>query len=124
MDKILLLALAGACGTLSRYWLSGMVHKLLGADFPWGTMTVNITGCFLFGLLWVLAFERGIIPAQARIIIMVGFMSAFTTFSTYIFESSALIQDVQWVKLGLNVMGQNILGFGALYLGYICARMF
>ncbi|WP_198145947.1 fluoride efflux transporter CrcB [Desulfonatronovibrio magnus] len=124
MEKILLLALAGACGTVLRYWLSGLAHKILGPDFPWGTMTVNITGCFLFGLFWVLAFERGLVSGQARIIILVGFMGAFTTFSTYIFESSALIQDVQWIKLGLNLMGQNILGFGALYLGYICARIF
>jgi len=123
MNKILLLALAGAMGTLSRYWLSGMVHAVLGPNFPWGTWMVNILGCFLFGLLWVLAYERGFIPAHLRIIVLVGFMGAFTTFSTYIFESSALAQNVQWLKLGLNVLGQNALGFSALYLGYLTGRI-
>ncbi|MFN2343663.1 MAG: CrcB family protein, partial [Desulfonatronovibrio sp.] len=94
-----------------------------GPGFPWATWLVNILGCFMFGLVWVIAYERGLIPAHMRLILLVGFMGAFTTFATYIFECSALIQDVQWVKLGLNIMGQNILGFGALYLGYTCGRM-
>lgn len=123
MNKILLLALAGALGTLSRYWLSGMVHSVLGPNFPWGTWMVNILGCFLFGLLWVMAYERGLIPTHLRIILLVGFMGAFTTFSTYIFESTALAQDTQWLKLGLNVLGQNALGFSALYLGYLTGRI-
>jgi len=52
MQKILLLSLAGASGTLSRYWLGGLVYDLFGRDFPWGTWAVNILGCFLFGLVW------------------------------------------------------------------------
>lgn len=124
MDKILLLALAGAFGTLLRYWLSVAMHTLFGPGFPWGTWTVNILGCFLFGLFWILIQERGILPAHLRIVVLVGFMGAFTTFSTYIFECSALVQDTQWLKLGLNLMGQNILGFFALYLGFSLGRIF
>ncbi|WP_040417705.1 fluoride efflux transporter CrcB [Desulfonatronospira thiodismutans] len=124
MNKILLLALAGAFGTLLRYWLSVAMHSLLGPGFPWGTWTVNILGCFLFGLIWIMIQERGILPAHLRIIVLVGFMGAFTTFSTYIFECSALVQDTQWLKLGLNLLGQNILGFFALYLGFILGRLF
>jgi len=117
MTKILLIALAGACGTLSRYWLSGLAYDLLGRDFPWGTWAVNILGCFLFGLVWILAEERGFLSAQARILILTGFMGAFTTFSTFIFESGGIMNDGQWLKLALNVGGQNIVGFAALYLG-------
>ena len=117
MTKILLIALAGACGTLSRYWLSGLAYDLLGRDFHWGTWAVNILGCFLFGLVWILAEERGFLSAQARILILTGFMGAFTTFSTFIFESGGIMNDGQWLKLALNVGGQNIVGFAALYLG-------
>lgn len=123
MPKILLLSLAGACGTLCRYWLSGLTYSLLGRGFPWGTWSVNILGCFLFGVVWVLSEERGFIPPQGRILILVGFMGAFTTFSTLIFESFELLRDAEWLKLGLNVVGQNIVGFVAVYLGAICARI-
>jgi len=117
MSKIVLIALAGACGTLCRYWLSGLVYDLMGRDFPWGTWAVNIAGCFLFGLVWILAEERGFLSAQARILILTGFMGAFTTFSTFIFESGGLLNDGQWLKLALNLAGQNLVGFAALYLG-------
>lgn len=117
MTKILLIALAGAAGTIGRYWLSGLAYDLLGRDFPWGTWVVNILGCFLFGLVWILAEERGFLSAQGRILILTGFMGAFTTFSTFIFESGGLLNDGQWLRLILNICGQNVVGFGALYLG-------
>jgi len=117
MSKIALIALAGAFGTLCRYWLSGLVYDVMGRNFPWGTWAVNITGCFLFGLVWILAEERGLLSAQARILILTGFMGAFTTFSTFIFESGGILDDGQWLKLALNLAGQNLVGFAALYLG-------
>jgi CrcB protein len=117
MLKIALIALAGAFGTLCRYWLSGLVYDVLGRDFPWGTWAVNIFGCFLFGLVWILSEERGFLSAQARILILTGFMGAFTTFSTFIFESGGILNDGQWLKLALNLGGQNLVGFMALYLG-------
>jgi fluoride exporter len=123
MQKILLLALAGAFGTLARYWLSGAVYHYLSRDFPWGTWVVNILGCFLFGLVWVLADERGIIPGHLRTIVLIGFMGAFTTFSTYVFESGAMGQGGQWFGMGLNLIGQNVIGFAALYLGYASGRL-
>ncbi|QLA20176.1 fluoride efflux transporter CrcB [Desulfolutivibrio sulfoxidireducens] len=123
MHKILLLCLAGAAGTLARYWLSGAVYGFFGRDFPWGTSAVNILGCFLFGLIWVLSEERGILSTQARIVILVGFMGAFTTFSTFIFESAELARSSEWLKMGLNVAAQNVLGFFACYLGFVCGRI-
>lgn len=123
MTKILLIALAGAVGTLCRYWLSGLAYDILGRDFPWGTWAVNILGCFLFGLVAILAEERGLLSAQARILILTGFMGAFTTFSTFIFESGGILNDGQWLKLAFNVGGQNIVGFVALYLGVGLGRI-
>lgn len=123
MQKILLLALAGTVGTLSRYWISGAVYGFMGRDFPWGTWAVNILGCFLFGMVWVLSDERGFIPAQGRVVILVGFMGAFTTFSSMIFESAELVRGAEWIKMWLNLAGQNTLGFVAFYLGVACGRI-
>lgn len=120
--KILLLSLAGALGTLARYWLSGAVQKALGIDFPWGTWAVNVFGCLLFGLVWVFSEERFLLSGQTRLIILVGFMGAFTTFSTYIFESSQLALDGQWLYVAANLIGQNIAGFAALFLGILIGR--
>lgn len=121
--KLLLIALAGSAGTLSRYWLSGAVQRLFGADFPFGTWAVNILGCLLFGLVWVLSEERFAFGGETRIIILVGFMGAFTTFSTYVFESQAMMADGQWLSLALNLAGQNVLGFAALYAGMLIGRV-
>ena len=117
LEKLGLIALAGAAGTLCRYWLSGAVYDALGRDFPWGTWAVNILGSFLFGLVWVLSEERGLLSPQARILILTGFMGAFTTFSTFIFESGELLRDAQWLRLALNIGGQNAVGFAGLILG-------
>ncbi len=122
MHKIFLLALAGACGTLARYWLSVAAHGALGRDFPWGTAIVNLVGCLLFGLIWVLADERQLIRAEMRGILLVGFMGAFTTFSSLIFETSELLRGSQWGFAALNLAGQNILGFAAFFLGTALGR--
>jgi len=122
MEKVLMLGLAGALGTLCRYWLSILAHSVIGVNFPWGTWLVNITGCLVFGLVWTLGYERGLIPAHLRLVILVGFLGAFTTFSTYIFENSALVQEAQWFKMGINILGQNAAGFLALYLGYVAGK--
>ena len=65
--KLLLIAFAGAAGTVARFWLSGAVYRLLGPDFPWGTWAVNTIGCLLFGLVWVLSEERFVISAELAV---------------------------------------------------------
>jgi len=123
MHKILLLALAGTCGTLARYWLSGAVQGALGRDLPWGTAAVNLLGCLLFGLVFVLADERQLIRAEFRVVILVGFMGAFTTFSSLVFETGELLRGSQWAYAALNLIGQNILGFAAFYTGAALGRV-
>ena len=124
MSKIALIALAGAFGTLCRYWLSGLTYDILGKDFPWGTWAVNILGCFLFGLVWILAEERGFLSAQARVLILTGFMGAFTTFSTFIFESAGFLEDGRYLPALANVAFQTIVGFAALFGGLLLGRLF
>jgi len=123
VSKMFLMALAGAAGTLARYWLSGAVYGVMGRDFPWGTTAVNILGSFLFGLVWVLSEERLLISGPTRMIILVGFMGAFTTFSTYMFETGELIRSTQWLLAGLNFLGQGLLGLSCLAAGMLLGRL-
>jgi CrcB protein len=122
MHKILMLAVAGMCGTLARYWLSGAVYGIMGREFPWGTAAVNLLGCLLFGLIWVMADERQLLGAEARLVILVGFMGAFTTFSSLIFETGELMRGAEWTYAALNLVGQNILGFVAFAIGATIGR--
>lgn len=121
--KILLLAIAGAIGTLARYWFGGLVQKAYGGVFPWGTFAVNMSGCLFFGLVWTMAEERLVISGQTRSIILIGFMGAFTTFSTFMFETGELLRDSEWVIAMGNVALQNICGVVFLFLGVTLGRL-
>jgi len=123
MHKILMLAMAGTLGTLARYWLSGAIYAIMGHDFPWGTAAVNLLGCLLFGLVWVMVDERQLLRPEIRLIVLVGFMGAFTTFSSLIFETSELLRGALWARAALNIVGQNILGFVAFAIGATLGRL-
>lgn len=122
-QKIVLLASAGALGTLARYGLAGFVHRVSGSSFPWGTLTVNLTGCFFAGLLWTLFENRWPVTGETRAIVLLGFLGAFTTFSAYILETGELVRSTEWVYAAANVLLQTTLGFIALFTGVMIARM-
>jgi fluoride exporter len=122
--KLTLIALAGAVGTLARFWLQGFVQRLTGGGFPWGTFAVNVLGCFLFGVVWSMAEERLVISGETRLIILTGFMGAFTTFSTFAFETGEQLRESQWLYAAGNVGGQVVLGVLALFLGMALGRQF
>ncbi|MBI5344883.1 MAG: fluoride efflux transporter CrcB [Deltaproteobacteria bacterium] len=121
--KILWFAIAGASGTLARYWFGGLVQRYMGTGFPWGTFAVNMAGCFLFGLIWSLAEERLVISGQMRAVLLIGFMGAFTTFSSFVFETGALLRDSQFLMAFGNVLLQNIFGMIFLFLGFTASRL-
>jgi CrcB protein len=122
-QKCALIALAGAAGTLARFGLAGLVQRLGGIAFPWGTWTVNLLGCFAFGVVWTLAEERLLISGQTRFIVLTGFMGAFTTFSTFAFETADLMRDGSWCLAAGNVLGQNVLGIAGVLLGLAVGRL-
>lgn len=122
-NKLLAMALAGSLGTLSRYGLSEALYAVLGRSFPWGTYAVNMLGCLLYGLVWGLSVDRALINDEIRMVILVGFMGSFTTFSSLIFDSEVLLLEHRWLALAANLMGQNILGFAALFAGRMLARL-
>ncbi|MFW5734731.1 MAG: fluoride efflux transporter FluC [Oceanidesulfovibrio sp.] len=117
MQKLIFIALAGGLGSLSRYGLTGLVHRYAGGAFPYGTFAVNIIGSFLFGLVWGLSEERLGFSPELRAIILTGFMGAFTTFSTFAFESAAMLRAGQILPFAANVGGQVVVGFSLLWLG-------
>lgn len=123
-QKLVWIAVAGAAGTLSRYALEGWVQKLCGERFPWGTWVVNGLGCFLFGIIWALAEERLVLSVETRLIVLTGFMGAFTTFSTFAFETSQFMRDSEWFLVAANLIGQNSLGLLCMLLGFAVSRVF
>ena len=123
MQKILLLGLAGGLGALSRYFLAGLVHRVLPSGFPWGTVAVNITGCLAAGFLWAFFETRYPVSGQTRAVIMVGFMGAFTTFSTFILETGELFRSSQWLPALFNLAFQNGVGLCALVAGAALCRL-
>lgn len=123
MQRLLFLAVAGALGALARYGLVIFVQRQYVAVFPWGTFTVNTLGCFMFGLVWSIAEDRLLISDDMRLILLTGFIGAFTTFSTFMFESSQLMRDAEWMLTAGNILGQTILGLSLMFAGLALGRL-
>lgn len=123
LGKLAMLGLAGALGSLSRYGLSGLVQEHAGSAFPWGTLAVNLLGCFLAGLFASLAEQRLNVSAEARIVVMVGFMGAFTTFSTFMLETVRLLNDAEWLRAISNLLMHNVVGALAVVAGLFLGRL-
>lgn len=115
--KLLWIALAGALGTLCRYGLGGLVHNYASRVFPWGTVVVNVLGCLAFGLLSEWMLRREWVTGEMRMVVLVGFLGGFTTFSSFMFETGQLMQDEEWLLACGNLLLQNLGGLIALFLG-------
>ena len=122
-QKILLISVAGVLGTLSRYGLIALVNKFFAGSLPWGTLSVNVLGCFVAGLLWVASERYFNFSTETLAIILIGFVGAFTTFSTLILETSTLFRTSQWGLAAINILMHNVLGIVALFAGFALARL-
>ncbi len=122
MAKWIGLAAGGILGTFARYFLSGTIHRIFGVTFPFGTLVVNLVGCFAIGFLAVLAEEKFLLGPTARIFLMIGFCGAFTTFSTFILETSNLTKDGESLYAFMNIALSVVLGFLVFRLGVMLAR--
>jgi CrcB protein len=123
LQRMLLIGLAGALGTLARYGLGGLVQRVSGNDLPWGTLFVNILGCFLFGVVWTLSDERLIISEETRLVMLGGFMGAFTTFSTFIFDTGGFMREEQYFLATGNILIQTAVGLLSFFGGIIAGRL-
>jgi fluoride exporter len=102
--RITLLIVLGAIGTLARYGLQGSLQERAGSTFPYGTLVVNLVGCFLLGGVAQYGLTHLTIPPEWRIGITVGFLGAFTTFSTFSWETVRLLQDGEWMRASIYIL--------------------
>ncbi len=123
MHKYLLVGMGGFAGAVSRYWVGLFVTQRLGLRFPYGTFLINVSGCFLIGFFMYLLAERGVLDAHWLFIIVIGFIGAYTTFSTFEYETMRVLQDGEF-GVGLLYLGSSILvGFAMVWLGARAARL-
>lgn len=123
MNTLLAIALGGSMGALARHFLNGALSSALGGAFPWGIFTINILGSFLMGVL-IIIFATHDIPSQPlRAFIAVGFLGAFTTFSTFSLDSVNLIQQGQYYIACLYIIGSVVLSILGLMLGVFVSKI-
>ena len=115
------ISIAGAAGALARYGLEGLVSRRATA-FPWGTFVVNVTGAFLLGLLFTLLTERLVVAPWLRSSITIGFLGAYTTFSTLTLETFRLFEDGSYFAAALNILGSVVVGLVAVFAGVVLGR--
>jgi CrcB protein len=119
---LVLIGVGGFAGVLARYLVDGWVARATGGAFPWGTLVVNVSGSFVLGLLAAMTFDRAILPAEIRGPVLIGFIGAYTTFSTYMLESWRLAESGAWTSAAANVVGSVVLGLVALAAGLTLGR--
>lgn len=122
MVKLFAVALGGSVGAATRYLVSTWAAERFGSDFPYGTLVVNVVGCFIIGAFLVLVTERAIVNPYWRLIVAVGFLGGLTTFSSFGYETLKLIEDSQLQWAAYNVVANLFLGFLATWLGMTAAR--
>jgi CrcB protein len=121
--RLLLVGFGGFAGAIARYAVGIWIGQRWGRIFPLGTFAINVSGSFLIGLLMPLLTERLIVNPHWRLLLVVGFLGAYTTFSTFEYETGALLKDGEWLYAGLNIVLSVVLGFLGLKLGEIMAKM-
>ncbi|HEX5820879.1 MAG TPA: fluoride efflux transporter CrcB [Solirubrobacterales bacterium] len=117
-----LVAIFGAAGAVSRYWVDGRISDLTHGQFPWGTFVINVVGAFALGLLVALTTERLLLSPNWRVALGIGFLGSFTTFSTYAYESVKLAEDGAIGLALVNSVGMVALGLLAAALGLALGR--
>lgn len=118
----LMVGIGGFTGALARYAVGMWIGQRWGRSFPLGTLFVNVSGSFLIGLLMPLLTERFIVNPQWRLLLIVGFLGSYTTFSTFEYETGALLKDGEWMYAALNIVLSVMVGFLGLKLGETAAK--
>ena len=123
MNKYLLVGAGGFVGAMARYWAGTFVTQRMGLRFPFGTFLINVTGCFLIGFFMHLLAERGVLGAHWLYVVVIGFIGAYTTFSTFEYETMRALQDGQ-LGIGLLYVASSVLvGFMMVWLGAQAAKL-
>jgi len=120
--KYLLIVVGGGAGSLARYLVASAISTRMGARFPWGTVIVNVTGCFLIGLIMTMLTERANLSPNWRFALVIGFLGGYTTFSSFEWETFGLVREGAFLRGLANVIGSVTFGFAAVWLGALLAR--
>ena len=123
MEKTLLISLGAVLGANARYWVGDWAVRRWGAAFPYGTLLINLVGSFVLGLFVAHISQRLMIGSRWQLVIAIGFMGSFTTFSTYTYDSINLILGGQWGAGFFNLLGSAMLGLLAALLGIAVGRL-
>lgn len=123
MKYLLFIALGGAGGAVSRYLLANYIHNLTSHHIPFGTLAVNVLGSFMIGILYVLIIEKMLVHQDWRSILIVGFLGAFTTFSTFSLESINLLEQGQVTSALFYVLASVTLCIFAVWLAIVLTRL-
>ena len=123
MRTVIGIAVAGSLGALARYGLEGAVSRRSAGAFPWGTFVVNVSGSFVLGLLFTLLTERWLVAPWLRSTLTIGFLGAYTTFSTLSLESYRLLEDGAYGLAFANLLGSLAAGMAAVYAGVVLGRL-
>jgi CrcB protein len=120
---ILALGLAGFAGAVARFLVTGWVHRLLPAAFPFGTLAVNVAGSLLLGAVFELGTARGALSPELRLVLGVGFLGAFTTFSSFSLETLNLVREGSVALAGANAAANLVLCLIAVWMGVVLVRL-
>lgn len=118
----LLVGLGGFLGAIARYAVDGWITRWLGASFPFGTLVINTSGSLVIGILFAASVERATLPPDIRAPVMIGFIGAYTTFSTFMLESWRLFEDGAWLLGIANIAGSAVIGLIAVGIGLAIGR--
>ena len=122
--RLFLIALFGAIGTLARYGLQGVVQIRMGTTFPYGTLLINLTGCFFLGLIGQFTLNRMVISPDWRVAIAVGFFGGYTTFSSFGWETAKMLEDGEWLRATTYVGTSVVIGLLLSVAGIRLANRF
>lgn len=123
MEKFLLISAGAILGANARYWLGAWAAQKWGSAFPYGTLIINLSGSLILGFFMTLATERLLLDPRWRLLVAVGFLGAYTTFSTYTLESFNLISSGQWLAGLANLLGSSVLGLLAVGAGIFLGKV-
>ncbi len=121
--QLVLVGLGGFAGAVLRWLVDGWVSERNPTAFPFGTLVINLTGSFLLGVLFAWVIERDVLPPDVRLPLMVGFLGAYTTFSTFMLESWRLVEEGAYGLAAANLVGSVVLGLVAVVGGLAVGRL-
>jgi CrcB protein len=116
------IAVGAIAGASARYFLGGLIARNISAAFPYGTLLINFSGSLVLGFFLVYSTERVLLDPRWRLLVAIGFCGSYTTFSSYAFESFALMERGQWLLVSTNFLASNLLCFVAVLAGAALAR--